>query len=159
MLFSGCRPASLALMGSRMCRSSAPQCHMYSSSIQKDWPSHQIPGGRTNWPDLDLLPLGSTQLWLKAGSHGTNTAAKSQPSFLLSPEHPCPLQIGFLKIFPNFIMFLIPATLVPSPVATRKSRVLSYQMATLAHTVRRGQFLENVDCYELVITSQDEGTS
>lgn len=113
-LFSSFRPASLLLWfwwETECVCSLAPRHDMRSSGTQRDWTSHQIPGRRTNWPDLDLLSHGSSQLWSKAGSHGANIAARSQPSFLLSPEHPCPLQIGFLKIIPSFVVFLIPATL------------------------------------------------
>lgn len=80
----------------------APQHDMCSSSTQKDWTFHQIPERRTNGPDLDLLPHGSSQLWSKAGSHGANIAARSQPSFLVSPD---PLSIlalyrlAFSKLF------------------------------------------------------------
>ena len=57
-----------------------------------------IPGGRTNWPDLDPLLRGSSQLWSKARSCGANVAARSQPSSLSSPKQSCPLQIGFLYL-------------------------------------------------------------
>ena len=46
----------------------------------------EIPGGRTNWPDLDPLPRGSSQLWSKARSCGANLAARSQPSSLSLPK-------------------------------------------------------------------------
>ena len=69
------------------------KCHMCSSS------HGEIPGGRSHWPDLDLLPRGSSQLWSKARSHGANMAARSQPSSLLSPKQSCPLQIGFLYLY------------------------------------------------------------
>ena len=183
------------LQGDDTCRNLQSTVHIHKTALRPlAIPSKgicssslgEIPGRRTNWPDLDPLPRGSSQLWSKARSRGANWAARSQPSSLSPPKQSCPLQIGFLYLSKHMAeegYIMDPKFChVPYPRHTNQLELLSSNVSSLGKKtgwaqfkslnlpryhacgqekgrspvltddshVGRGQFSENVDCYELV---------
>lgn len=102
MLFSGCRPVSLLLWSQWGIEH---VCHPHQLlgvtcvvlANRKPGPLTKFLGERLTGQTWICCHMGPVRCGQRQDS--TNRAARSQLLFLLSLEHPCPLQIGFTKFF------------------------------------------------------------